>query len=45
MKNKKFYSQLGTLKDTWALGARGISDFAEGSWRDSNLARWYPRLV
>jgi hypothetical protein len=23
-----------TLKDTWNLGARGLSDCVEGSWRD-----------
>jgi hypothetical protein len=41
------------LKDTWDLGtrgirARGLSDFSdcvEGSWRGSNNARKYPRLV
>jgi hypothetical protein len=39
--NEKSYSQLSTYfkKDTWDLGtrgigARGLSDCAEGSWRD-----------
>jgi hypothetical protein len=31
--------------DTWDLGARGLSDCVEGSWRDWNHARKYPRLV
>jgi hypothetical protein len=36
MKNKKFCSQFSTytLKDTWHLGAQGLSDCVEGSWRD-----------
>jgi hypothetical protein len=33
------------LKDSRALGVGGHSDCVEGSWRDWNLARWYPRLV
>jgi hypothetical protein len=33
MKNEKFCSQF-TLKDTWNLGARGLSERVEGSWRD-----------
>jgi hypothetical protein len=33
MKNEKFCSQLSILKDTWDLGARGLSDCVEDSWR------------
>jgi hypothetical protein len=33
------------LKDTWDLGARGLSDCVEGSWRDRNYSRKYPRLA
>jgi hypothetical protein len=38
------------FKNTWELGARGIrarglSDYVEGSWRDRNYARKYPRLA
>jgi hypothetical protein len=33
MKNS-VYSEVHTLKDTWDLGARGLSDYVEGSWRD-----------
>jgi hypothetical protein len=45
MKNEKFCSQLST----WDLGARGIrtrglSDCVEGSWRDWNHARKYPKI-
>jgi hypothetical protein len=43
-------SWVHTLKDTWDLGARGIrarglSDCVEGSWRDWDHARKYPRLT
>jgi hypothetical protein len=33
---KKFCSHLSTYfkKDIWDLGARGLSDCVEGSWRD-----------
>jgi hypothetical protein len=41
MKNEKFCSQLST----WDLGARGLSGCVEGSWRDWNHARKYPRLA
>jgi hypothetical protein len=33
------------LKDTWELGERGLSDCAEGRWRDWNHARKYPKLA
>jgi hypothetical protein len=34
MKIEKFCSQLGTyFKKTWDLGATGLSDYVEGSWR------------
>jgi hypothetical protein len=50
MENEKFCSQLSSLKGTWDLGARGIttsglSDRVDGSWRDCNLERKYPRLA
>jgi hypothetical protein len=35
MKNEESYSQLvHTVKDLRDLGARGLSEFVEGSWRD-----------
>jgi hypothetical protein len=34
MKNEKISSQLSTyFKDTWSLGARGLSVCVEGGWR------------
>jgi hypothetical protein len=33
------------LKDTWNLDAKGLSDCVEGSRRDWNHARKYPRLA
>jgi hypothetical protein len=40
MKNDKFCSQLSTyFKNTWDLGARGLSECIEGSWKDRNHAR------
>jgi hypothetical protein len=33
MKNS-VHSSVHTLKDTWDLGARGLSDCVEGNWRD-----------
>jgi hypothetical protein len=38
MKNS-LHSWVRTLKVTWDLGARGLSDCVEGSWRDWNHAR------
>jgi hypothetical protein len=51
MRNEKFCSQLITsFKSKWDLAARGvrareISDCVEGSWRDFNHERKYPRLA
>jgi hypothetical protein len=39
------HSWIHTLKDTWDLGARGLSDCVEGIWRDWNQPRKYPRLA
>jgi hypothetical protein len=37
------HSWAHTLKDTWDLGARGLSECVEGSWRDWHHARKHPR--
>jgi hypothetical protein len=49
MKNS-IHSRVHTLKHTWDLGARGVrarglSDCVEGSWRDRNRTRKYPKSV
>jgi hypothetical protein len=33
MKNS-VHNSVHILKDTWHLGAKGLSDCVEGSWRD-----------
>jgi hypothetical protein len=33
-REKSAHSCVHTLKETWDLGARGLSDCVEGSWRD-----------